>query len=139
MRKCPHCGAEVPKGWETCRQCLKALPKRSFLARLFGWFGGLPAVTTHTVTQTQVTRSEYIEVVGEDGQRKVYHSLEEVPPEIRAKIEAARASSQPTQITNQITIRDESGQERTFQSIDEMPQHMRAIYERMQSRIRKQG
>jgi len=95
-------------------------------------------------------KSVTIEVVGEDGQKHKYSSMEEVPPEIRAQIEsvekeAAQAggdtysitetSQTGKAITSKIIQRksvsaykvvDESGVERTYRSLDEMPPEIRA-------------
>lgn len=104
--------------------------------------GGLP-----------VKRSVSIETVGEDGQRHQYSSMEELPPETRAEIEALEkeaAQEKGTELSvretsrmgNAITskiieqkkvsvykIVDESGVERTYHSLDEMPPEIRAAIE----------
>ncbi len=136
---CHQCGAEIPAGQNTCPMCYAAVRKPGWLSRLVsGLFrrgtGGSPegGLTPGRATRHVVQRSEQIEIVDErDGRRRVYHSLDEVPPEIREKIEAARARARPTTTRHTFTMRDASGVERTYDSIDDMPPEVRAIYERM--------
>jgi hypothetical protein len=97
-----------------------------------------------------INQSVTIETVDEDGQRHVYHSMEELPPEIRSKVEALEAEAMDAKgkelsVTNTeqtgntfkiksvlrknvsvYKIIDESGVERTYHSLDEMPPEIRA-------------
>jgi len=91
-----------------------------------------PAVN---VTRTTGIRQERFEIVDKAGKRQVYHSLEEVPPEFRSKIEEAMRSGQRevrTSKTLKITVKDASGREQTYDSVEDMPPDIRAIYERIQ-------
>jgi hypothetical protein len=96
-----------------------------------------------------VQKSVTIEVVGEDGQKHKYASMEEVPPEVRAQIEpleketaqavgdtysVTETSQTGNAITSKIIQRksvsaykvvDESGVERTYRSLEEMPPELR--------------
>jgi hypothetical protein len=99
---------------------------------------------------TTIDKSVTIETVGEDGERHVYHSMEELPPEIRSKLEALEAEAKDAkrkesfttntqQTGNSFTIKsvrrqevsvykiiDESGVDRTYHSLEEMPPEIRA-------------
>lgn len=97
-----------------------------------------------------VRRSVTIKTVGEDGEQREYSSLEEVPPEIRSRIEALEKEAaqergkelsitETSQVGNAITSRiirrkdvsvykivDDMGVERTYHSLEEMPPEIRA-------------
>jgi hypothetical protein len=97
-----------------------------------------------------IDKSVNITMVGEDGERHEYHSMEELPAEIRSEIEALEAEAMDAkgnelsvtdtqQTENTFTIKsvrrknvslyrviDESGVERTYHSLDEMPPEIRA-------------
>jgi hypothetical protein len=100
-----------------------------------------------------VKKSITIQTVGEDGEQHQYSSMEEVPPEIRAEIEAlekevaqekgaelsvTETSRTGNAITSKIIqqknisvykIVDDSGVERTYHSLEEMPPELRAVIE----------
>jgi len=62
-------------------------------------------------------------------QKQVYHSMDELPPDVRARVEELRdAGGIGTSQT--ITFRDSSGNEQTYHSPDEMPPEIREIYEK---------
>jgi hypothetical protein len=97
-----------------------------------------------------VRRSVTIKTVGEDGEQREYSSMEEVPPEIRSRIEALEKEAaqerckelsitETSQAGNAITSRiirrkdvsvykiiDDMGVERTYHSLEEMPPEIRA-------------
>ena len=104
-----------------------------------------------TVPGANVVReSVSIKIVGDDGQERVYSSMEDVPPEIRSKIEAlakeaaqekgSESSTTTTSRTGNSTTStiihqkkvslykfvDDSGVERTYHSLEEMPPEIRA-------------
>lgn len=135
---CHQCGAEIPEAQNVCPMCYAAVRKPGLLSRLlsslFGSRGHVssdarfnPTATTHRT----VRRAEHIEVVDENGRKRVYSSLDEAPPEIREQIEAARAQAAPATTQHTFTIRDASGHEQTYHSLDEMPPEVRAVYERV--------
>jgi len=59
--------------------------------------------------------------------RRVYRSLEEMPPELRARAEQMMRQGQARQ--QRIVIRDAQGNERVYNSIDELPPDIRARFE----------
>lgn len=82
------------------------------------------------------------------GREHTYHSLEELPPEIRAQVESHVARAKPIAIppdgfpeglqmetSGSFSFRDAQGRERTYDSPDEMPPEVRAVYEEMRRDI----
>ena len=65
------------------------------------------------------------------GKRQVFNSLQEVPPEIRAMLEDARAQGKQGSQDSSFTFRGPDGQERTYRSLEEMPPNVRALYEQV--------
>jgi membrane peptidoglycan carboxypeptidase len=104
-------------------------------------------------------KSVTVKIVGEDGQEREYHSMDEVPPEIRSQLEALEAemmkekgevvsvtetSRGGIKITSRTTrtkdvsvykIVDESGVERTYHSLEEMPPELRAAVEQAEKNL----
>ncbi|MFH0793425.1 MAG: hypothetical protein V2A74_05270 [bacterium] len=87
-----------------------------------------------------VKREEKFVVVDEaTGKPQVYTRIEDVPPDVREKIEKARqaakdstGSSQDTS-TRSFTYRDATGCEHTYHSLDEMPPEVRQIFENIRT------
>jgi hypothetical protein len=67
------------------------------------------------------------------GQVHVYGSLDEVPADLRKKIEAARGAARQSGARPKITVKDASGTTRTYASVDEMPEEIRKLYERVRN------
>ena len=87
--------------------------------------------TPHVTTTVTEIRTERIQVQDpQTGATTTYGSLDEVPPDIRAKNEHARASAGPLSPNQtKIVIKDGSGTTRTYDSVEQMPADLRAIYE----------
>lgn len=105
-----------------------------------------------------VQKSVKVKMVGEDGQEHEYSSMEEVPPEIRQKLETLEKEAmeekgkewsvtETAQSGNAITssvirrkeisvykIIDESGVERVYHSLEEMPPEIRAAFAEAQGK-----
>lgn len=136
---CQKCGAEIPTGQNVCRKCYAPVRRGGWLGRLLGGlFGGrssgsLPGPPgTGRMQANVVRRTEHIQLTdATTGEKRVYHSLDEVPPEIRERIEELRAEGGGGQTQQTITFRDATGGEQTYHSVDEMPPDVRAIYERI--------
>ena len=108
-----------------------------------------------------VKKSITIKTVGEDGEKHEYSSMEEVPPEIRAQVEAlekqaAQESGKELSVTetsvrgNAITsniicrkdvslykIVDPSGVERVYHSLEEMPPEIREAIAKAEGKSQK--
>lgn len=61
------------------------------------------------------------------GQLTTYGSLDEMPADIRTRIEQARAGATGESRPLRITATDASGRTRTYDSVEEMPADVRAI------------
>jgi hypothetical protein len=137
---CPNCGKPVE--WlpgETqcvCAGCGRRIVSggegvvRRFLRRLFQ-----PRPRTGPSVRTRVVRmaTESQEFRVQDsatGEMKVYHSMEEMPAEVRERIEALRVAGPSAAGTTKYTFRDSSGVERTYRSLEEMPPEVRKMFER---------
>jgi len=105
-------------------------------------------------------KSVTIKTIGPDGEEHEYHSMDEVPPELRSEIEALSkeagsdkgATSSVTKVSkadNTITshtvrtrkanvykIVDESGVERIYDSLDKMPPEIRAAIEDAEKKLK---
>gem|GEM_PF-1555465 len=115
---------------------------------------------------TVVSREDFQEfrIQDEDGKEQVYHSLDEMPPELREAFEKARPEatkelevtkeldaewqsssgvSKDTQKPGFITrknfqefrFKDSSGKEQIYHSLEEMPPETRALFEKIRGRI----
>src|SRR4029077_18159426 len=84
---CPACGALIDEGQAFCPSCTEPVRQPGLLSRLWKRLrAALAAPAPIVVTQ----RAERIEFVNpQTGERQVYQSLEEMPAEIRAAIEAS--------------------------------------------------
>ncbi len=131
---CSQCGMHIPEGVQACVNCRAPHRRPGLLERLFGRLAsGRPSAGSPRGIQRTEIKGARFQIVNAAGQRQVYHSLEDVPPELRPKIEEAlRAAASGTGPGTKvrITVKDASGQERTYDSADDMPPEIRAIYER---------
>jgi hypothetical protein len=63
------------------------------------------------------------------GKRQVFNSFDEVPSEIRTKIQEAQAQGGITSQTSSVVFLGADGQE--YHSLEEMPPDVRAMYEQV--------
>jgi hypothetical protein len=101
----------------------------------------VPGVMPESQTLTG-RRSNIAQHVATSKESHTYDSLDEMPPEIRARAEAMlaeRGASGASSFTSQtITITDASGQTRTYHSPEEMPPDVRARYEEARKGLRNE-
>ena len=139
---CPNCGKKMT--WMAgdeggiCAGCGQEnrMAGGGAVQRFFRWLFSprKPVRTGATRVVKTVTESQEFRVQDErTGQTKVYHGLEELPPEVRQRIEAFRGGD-PAHRATEYTVRDESGLERTYHSVEEMPPDVRAMFERAKPR-----
>lgn len=69
-------------------------------------------------------------VTNKKGERHVYHSLDELPPELRTTVQSALTDAMQGKSSKTFKVRDASGQERTYGSLEEMPAELRALVDR---------
>lgn len=130
---CVKCGAQIPKGQGRCPNCWSSAPRQGWLERLLRGLGLGASSALRLGTKTTIIRTERIEVTDpQTGQVRVYSSLNEVPVEMREKIEQARHAAEGTAARTKITVTDASGATRTYGSVEEMPAEIRKIYEQVE-------
>ena len=136
---------------ERTRECVEALQQITGLH-----FGGTPIIIEHGGTPramnglsdtmprtTHLTerRGNITEHVTTSTESHTYQSLEEMPPEVRARVEGVmaqgRSSGAWTSVSEQITVTDENGT-RTYTSVEEMPPDVRAQYEEARRKFRRE-
>ncbi len=131
---CDHCGSRIPEDAESCPYCRAPVREPGLLERLFRWLGAPRKASPARVIRKTEIREQRFETVDAAGQRHVYRSLDEVPPDLRPRIEEAlRAAEQDAAPGGsiRITVKDSSGRQQTYNSVEEMPPDIRAIYERI--------
>ena len=143
---CSDCGELVEQDTQFCPKCFARLEPSGFWARLFSPLGGR-SKPRRPIIKIQETLS--IKTKDKDGRQHEYHSLDEVPPEIRAEIErleseALKTTSKTlssdgltTTISSEKTVsvfrvKDASGNERVYHSPNELPAETRAAIEQAQ-------
>ena len=123
----------MPEGAVRCPNCLSAVPRPGLLSRLARVLGSMLVTNRTTETWTRIQVKD-----GRSGETRTYSSLDDVPAEMRQKIQQAQGTGTSTKITvntsgvttTKITVRDSSGVTRTYESIDQLPPDIRALYER---------
>ncbi len=94
---CTHCGLAYSPDDAECRQCGEEVggrERRGFLSRLFGRRKEAEARAAPARPEVVSTRTQRIEIVGPDGERRVYGSLDEVPAAERERLEQAQDLSE---------------------------------------------
>ena len=137
---CANCGSRLVSDAPTCPGCghnVRADRRPGLLARLGALFLGSArsAVRRRTTTSTAVHHSQQIHVTDDQtGEQHVYDCLDDVPPEIRQRIERMMADRKEETFgsgaTSQYTFRDADGREQTYSSLDEMPPHVRELFQK---------
>lgn len=147
---CPRCGRPVEDQARFCPECSARIKPPTFWQRVLRQFQtspspGRPLISIKKTVSITTDR---------DGERREYHSLDEVPPELRREIEKLESeavkqslsSSSPDGLTatiiNRKTVtlfktRDAAGNEKVYHSIEEMPPQIRAALEEAQKRLKK--
>ena len=76
------------------------------------------------------TNTQRVTVTDQQGRTQTYDSMDDLPDEVREKLDRARASGR-FPVNEQITVQDEGGKVHHYQSPEEMPPDIRALYEQM--------
>ncbi|HUL75050.1 MAG TPA: hypothetical protein VLT86_18195 [Vicinamibacterales bacterium] len=143
---CPSCGSPLEPDVHVCPKCFARIEPPGFWHRVLQFFQSAQGPRGPLV---KITKSISITTTDKAGERHQYHSLEELPPELRAEIEkvesealkeSASASSSgtlaatflKTSKTSLFKVKDAAGNERVYHSPEEMPPDVRALFERIQ-------
>ena len=155
---CPECGNSVAQTDQFCPKCFARLKPPGLWRKFLSLFQSA-GQSRPTRPIIDIKKTVTIRMVGEDGQPHEYHSLDEVPPDLRAEIEKLESdvmkergesvSFTETSPAGDVTkskiisqkslsvfkVKDASGNEQTYQSLDEMPPDIRALFERAQKQM----
>jgi hypothetical protein len=151
---CHDCGALFDDGLGYCPACSAPVRRPGFWQRFWAGLRGCLAPRCVIVCK-RVSNIESIEAA--TGERHTYQSLEELPAEIRAQLDALPPASEVkklldlasdnrpmsaemiaefTRATGQKPLerftfvwKDPTGKERVYHSLEEMPPEARAVYE----------
>lgn len=147
---CPDCGNPVEKDAQYCPKCFARIEPPSLWRKLLRLFQSTDGPQPPIIN---IRKTVSINATDADGQRHEYHSLDEVPPELRQEIEKLeaeglkegfRSSSSDGPTTNIITrissrktaslfkVKDAGGNERVYHSLEELPPDIRAAFEQAQ-------
>lgn len=132
---CWKCGCANNDDYDTCRRC--GLPRRPEgesppIADDLAEAGG---GSTHVLGE----RYEVSEETTSSG-RVPLDSTDDLPPEIRERIEAIRAELPPGAASGTFYhVTDSAGQDQTYQSLDEMPPDVRASFEHLRQQADRPG
>src|SRR5579859_2022297 len=137
---CPNCGNPVEQTAAFCPKCFVGIAPQGWWQR---FLSRLRTASKPARPIVHVEQTVTIKTTDEQGQQHEYHSLDDVPPEVRAEIEKLQSKpwketfrstspdgstletlSQKTLSTFKIT--DEAGNERIYNSLDELPPEIRA-------------
>ena len=125
--KCAQCGKDLQEGQLDCPACLAPVVRPGFWKRLWALLA-TPAPQTRVLGEKITERIEFVD--RKTGQRQFFSSLADVPPELRAQIDEARAQGHVTVNQMKFSIQGLDGQTRTFHSLEELPAEYREIAER---------
>jgi len=157
---CPACGNIVAVTDQFCPKCFARLKPPGLWRKFQSLFktSGQASNKPHRSPIT-IKKSVDIRTIDKDGTKHEYHSVDEVPPEMRAEIEklesmvtgetgtsatvtensgegnAAKSSFRVTMDLSVYKIRDASGNERVYHSRAELPPEIRAALEKARHKI----
>jgi hypothetical protein len=153
---CPKCGNVVAATDQFCPKCFARLEPPSLWRRILSLFQ-VKASSAPRRPRVTVKKTVNIRTTDKDGVQHEYHSLNEVPPELREEIKklqsdamkergvcasSTETSSAGNAIWSRMSIRknisvykikDAAGNERVYHSLDELPPEIRAVFEKNRS------
>jgi hypothetical protein len=131
---CSQCGTELSEIERRCPTCSAPIRSGGILRRFWHWLTS-PSVSVTLRTTAAIEKQKFVYVDKTSGKRQVFHSLDEIPPEIRAMLKEVQASG--TAIEKSVySFQGPDGQKHTYHSLEEMPPEIRATYE---SILKQQG
>jgi len=155
---CPKCGNVVAATDQFCAKCFTRLERPTFWQNVTSWIQIPPIFRKQPLV---IKKKVVFETVNKQGEKHIYHSLDEVPPELRANFEKVQAevakeleaneppSDAPKDVPSPGTIirrriflykfKDASGNEQTYHSLEEMPPEVRVMFENAQGSLKLPG
>ena len=135
---CPDCGNPLEKGAQFCPKCFARVPPPSLWRRFLSLFQ-----TTGQPSRCVVNLNKTVSVktTDEDCQQHEYHSLDELPPELRAEVDKLEAGALKESVKSERTIisRTIDGQRHKYHSLDELPPELRAEVEKLETEPLKES
>jgi hypothetical protein len=146
---CPNCGNPVEKDSPYCLKCLVQVERPTFWQKLVGFFQPSAKPSRPIINIKKIITV----TTDEGGQHHEYHSLKEVPPELRTEIEKLRPEdfkedlSAPSsdgftakwisdKTISVFKVKDALGNEHTYHSLEELPPEIRAALEKAQNQAK---
>ena len=143
---CPDCGNPVEKEAQFCPKCFARIEPSTFWRKLLRLFQSTVKPRQPII---KIKKTFSIRTTGKDGQHHEYHSLDELPPELRQEVEKLESealkenslSSSSNGLTARIVstksaslfkVKDADGNERIYHSVEELPPEIRAAFEQAQ-------
>jgi RNA polymerase subunit RPABC4/transcription elongation factor Spt4 len=142
---CPQCSALVEKGAQFCPKCYARIDPPSLWQRFLSLF------QREEPRKSVITIKKRIDIktTDKEGQHHEYHSLDEVPPELRADLEKLQSEAEKEALTGAsptsrfvtkktisiFRVKDASGKEHIYHSLDELPPDIRAAFEKAQGKV----
>ena len=148
---CPECGNVVATTDQFCSKCYARLEPPSLWRKFLSLF---QTASTSSRPLISIKKTINIRTTDKDGVRHEYHSLDDLPPEVREEIkqlesEAMNEAGPSTAVSETsregnvmksrfiskknvsiYKIKDAAGNEQTYHSLDEMPPELRAAIEK---------
>jgi hypothetical protein len=142
---CPECSTPIEKNAHFCPKCYARIEPPGLWQRFLSLFQGQGQRRTSVVT---IRKTLNIKTRDKDGQAREYHSLDEVPAELRAQIQQLESDAEKEALsggsntgklitrktTSVIKVKDAAGNERIYHSLDELPPELRAVVENAQKK-----
>lgn len=151
---CPECGNVVAVTDQFCSKCYARLEPPSLWQKLSSLF---QFATRPGPRGVNLKKTVTFKTMGKAGERQVFHSLDEVPPELRTEFEKLQSevmrgrgiASPPTGISqtgqaippviigektvSMYKLKDAAGNERVYHSLDELPPEIQQVMKRLES------
>jgi hypothetical protein len=145
---CPQCGHPVAASDHFCPKCYARIEPPSLWRKLLSLFQPAAKSKAHILN---IGKTVTIKTTDKDGTQHEYHSLDEVPPEMRAAIEKLESEALKESLSSSTTdgsssrmivqktvsvfkVKDAQGNERIYHSLNELPPEIREAYQRAQTR-----
>jgi len=145
---CPECGESVEQNAQFCPKCFARIEWPGFWRKVLSLFQSSLKPSRPIV---KINKTIIIKTTDKDGQKHEYHSLAEVPPDMRAQIQKLESEAFKQPIVSSTSdgfeirseksvsvfrVKDASGNERVYRSLDELPPEIRAAIEQAGNKLK---
>jgi hypothetical protein len=151
IMNCTQCGNPLEKDAQFCPKCFARIePPPSLWRRFCSLFAGASKPRRPAI---KIKKTVTIRTTDAEGRQHEYHSLADVPQELRAEIEKVEGEALKERFTlsasegltakfitkktaSVFRFKDTSGNEQVYHSLDEMPPEIRAAFEDAKSKMK---